>query len=66
MHSLERPTSPESPVDQQDRGKVTLLLDSIKKTVFIFGTAFIVFIAASNSITWLVLIFVHYAFLVAV
>lgn len=32
--------------------KVVHLLDSVKKTAFVVGTALLVFAAARNSITW--------------
>ncbi|XP_061169781.1 fatty acid hydroxylase domain-containing protein 2-like [Saccostrea echinata] len=49
MHSVD---SPISPADPHDRSRVTKIIESIKKAIFILGTACIVFYAASNSITW--------------
>lgn len=49
MHSENIPTPLESPADRRKWNQVT---DSIKKAIFILGTACILFIAASNSITW--------------
>nr|XP_022321750.1 fatty acid hydroxylase domain-containing protein 2-like isoform X1 [Crassostrea virginica] len=49
MHSGNIPTPLENPADRRKWNQVT---DSIKKAIFILGTACILFIAASNSITW--------------
>ena len=38
-------------------GQIPRFLDSVRKTVFIVGTALLIFVCARNSITWLVVLY---------